>query len=80
MVAALAEDDPERLVAARKIALRGELSHGTAGTGSVTSELPPERARALDLLSQATGFFTMQTQQGARLVNRRQLRLVFPLD
>lgn len=80
IVAALPEDDPDRLSAARSIALWVELSDGSEHTGTVSSELPPDRRRALDFLNHGAGFFGLRSDDGVKLLNRRHLRVVTPLD
>lgn len=72
--------DVERLEAARSLGMQVELSDGSNFTGAVTSELPPDRARVLDYLNHATGFFCLIDQDAMRFVNRFHVRLVTPLD
>lgn len=72
--------DPERLSAARTIGLRIEMSDGQAFSGTVSSELPPNRARALDYLNLGQGFFGLQSPEAVHYVNRCHVRIVTPLD
>ncbi len=72
--------DPERLSAARSIPLRVELSDGGEFSGTATSELPPDRRRALDFLNHAPGFFALRSGDSVRYLNRAHLRVATPLD
>jgi hypothetical protein len=72
--------DLDRVEAARTLGMEVELSDGSAFVGAVTSELPPDRARVLDYLNHATGFFCLIDQDAMRFVNRVHVRLVTPLD
>jgi len=72
--------DPDRVEAARTLGMQVELSDGSEFVGAVTSELPPDRARVLDFLNHATGFFCLVDQDAMRFVNRTHVRLVTPLD
>lgn len=78
--AGLPEDDPDRRSAARTIALRVELSDGNEFSGTVATELPPDRRRALDFLNLASGFFGLASESAVRFINRRHIRVVTPLD
>lgn len=73
-------EDPDRLLAARTIEVGVELTDGTAIQGTVTSELPPRRPRALDYLNHRRGFFPLQSPDALRLINRDHVRFVTPLD
>jgi len=77
---ALAIRDVERAEAARTLGMQVELSDGSNFVGAVTSELPRDRARVLDFLNHATGFFCLVDQDAMRFVNRVHVRLVTPLD
>ena len=72
--------DIDRVEAARTLGMQVELSDGSEFVGAVTSELPPDRARVLDFLNHATGFFCLVDQDAMRFVNRTHVRLVTPLD
>ena len=80
IVAGLPEEDPDRRSAARLIALRVELSDGSDFTGTVTSELPPDRRRAMDFLNLSPEFFELASEGAVRLINRRHIRVATPLD
>jgi hypothetical protein len=70
--------DPERLHAARTIELKVELSDGSEYTGTVSSELPPTRTRAIDFLNHGAGFFALHVADTARYINRAHVRAVSP--
>ena len=70
--------DPDRLHAARTIGLKVELSDGTEYTGTVNSELPPTRTRAIDFLNHGAGFFALYVADTARYINRVHVRAVSP--
>lgn len=72
--------DLDRVEAARTLGMQVVLSDGSDFVGAVTSELPPDRARVLDYLNHATGFFCLVDQDAMRFVNRLHVRLVTPLD
>ena len=74
----MAGEDPERLSVARTIELKVELSDGTEHSGTVTSELPPTRTRAIDFLNHGEGFFALYGTDAVRYVNRAHVRLVSP--
>lgn len=76
----LPTSDLDRVEAARTLGMQVELSDGTGFVGAVTSELPPDRARVLDYLNHAEGFFCLVDQDAMRFVNRLHVRLVTPLD
>ncbi len=76
----LQTSDVDRVEAARTLGMQVELSDGTGFVGAVTSELPPDRARVLDYLNHAEGFFCLVDQDAMRFVNRFHVRLVTPLD
>ncbi len=70
--------DSDRLTAARTIELRIELSDGSEYTGTVSSELPPTRARAIDFLNHAGGFFGLYAADTVRYINRIHVRAASP--
>ncbi len=70
--------DPDRLHAARTIGLKVELSDGSEYTGTVSSELPPTRTRAIDFLNHGAGFFALHVADTARYINRVHVRAVSP--
>jgi hypothetical protein len=72
--------DLDRVEAARTLGMQVELSDGTGYVGAVTSELPPDRARVLDYLNHAEGFFCLIDEDAMRYLNRSHVRLVTPLD
>ncbi|HEU5220062.1 MAG TPA: hypothetical protein VFU23_15490 [Gemmatimonadales bacterium] len=76
----LPTNDVDRVEAARTLGMQLELSDGTGFVGAVTTELPPDRARVLDFLNHADGFFCLVDQDAMRFVNRVHVRLVTPLD
>lgn len=76
----LPAEDVDRVEAARTLGMTVELSDGTGFVGAVTSELPPDRARVLDFLNHAEGFFCLVDQDALRFINRLHIRLVTPLD
>lgn len=80
MVAPLPAEDPDRMSAARTLAMRIELSDGSELYGAVMSELPPDRPRVLDYLNSPGGFFALMGPTGTRFVNRGHIRLATPLD
>lgn len=70
--------DPDRIHAARTIGLKVELSDGSEYTGTVSSELPPTRTRAIDFLNHGAGFFALHVADSARYINRAHVRAVSP--
>jgi len=70
--------DPDRFNAARTIGLKVELSDGSEYAGTVLSELPPTRTRAIDFMNHGTGFFALYVADTARYINRVQVRTVSP--
>lgn len=70
--------DPDRVHAARTIELKVELSDGSEYTGTVSSELPPTRTRAIDFLNHGAGFFALHVADTARYINRVHVRAVSP--
>jgi hypothetical protein len=72
------EPDPDRSIAARTIGLRIELSDGSEHSGTVRSELPPTRRRAIDFLNHGVGFFGLYAADTVRYINRMHVRTVSP--
>lgn len=72
--------DPERLSAAKLVALEVELIDGTTYQGRSTFELPPPRSRTLDYVNGPGDFFVLWTDDLTRYVNKSQVRLIRPLD
>ena len=76
----LGPGDPERLSAAKTIALEIVMSGGAEFRGWATMELPPTRARTLDYLNAAGTFFSLHGEDATRFINRAFVRVVRPLD
>lgn len=74
------QSDPERVSAAKTIALEIVLTGGAEFRGWATMELPPTRARTLDYLNSTGLFFTLQGEDATRFINRNHVRVVRPLD
>jgi len=72
--------DPERLTAAKLVALEVELADGSKYQGRSTFELPPSRSRALDYVNGPGAFFVLWTDDLTRYVNKSMVRLIRPLD
>ena len=72
--------DPERLGAAKTIALEVVMAGGSEFRGWATLELPPTRARTLDFLNASGLFFALQSDGATRFINRTYVRIVRPLD
>ena len=72
------ERDPDRLIATRAIGLVIELSDGSEQSGTVRSELPPTRTRAIDFLNHGVGFFGLFATDTVRYINRMHVRAVSP--
>jgi hypothetical protein len=70
--------DPDRASAARTIGLRVEMSDGSTHVGTVSSELPPTRTRAVDFLNHAAGFFSLHDAERVRYINRAHVLVVTP--
>lgn len=79
-VATAGAGDPDRLSAARTMALAVELSDGSEWAGTVASELPPTRTRAIDFLNLQKGFFALRADGAVRYINRAHVRVVIPSD
>jgi hypothetical protein len=74
-------DDEVRRASARSAMLELTLTNGMTRTGSVLLELPSGRPRLLDFLNREhERFLTLYTAEGARLINRRLIESVRPLD
>ena len=77
----IGEDDALRRGSSAYALVEITLADGTARTGSVFLEAPIERPRLLDFLNFHTlRFLTLHTVDGARLINRRHIARVRPLD
>lgn len=74
------QEDADRVTAARHVGLHLELSDGSVRAGSVRSEMPPDRPRALDFLNEGPGFFALYAAEAVRFINRAHVRLATPLD
>lgn len=61
-------------------ALHVELVSGEEFMGLIQEALPKERARALDYLNSTQPFFKLETDTGARFINRAHVRIIRPLD
>jgi hypothetical protein len=72
--------DPERLSAAKLVALEVELADGTKYQGRSTFELPPSRSRALDYINGPGQFFVLWNDDLTRYLNKSLVRLIRPLD
>jgi hypothetical protein len=76
----VAQSDPDRLSAAKTIALEIVMAGGAEFQGWATLELPPTRARTLDYLNAAGLFFSLHGKDATRFINRAHVRVVRPLD
>ena len=75
------EGEPESAAGARCALIEVTLSDGAAVTGSVYLQAPTDRPRLLDFLNRFDSrFLTLYAPGGARLVNRRLIERVRPLD
>jgi hypothetical protein len=72
--------DPERISAAKLVALDIELSDGSSYHGRSTFELPPSRSRALDYVNGPGRFFVLWSDEVTRYINKSLVRLIRPLD
>jgi hypothetical protein len=72
--------DPDRISAAKLVALEVELADGTKYQGRSTFELPPSRSRALDYVNGPGPFFVLWTDDLTRYLNKSLVRLIRPLD
>jgi hypothetical protein len=73
-------DDPDRISAAKLVALSVELTDGVEYRGRSSFELPPNRARALDYINGTGRFFTLAADGTTQYINKSQVRLIRPLD
>lgn len=73
-------DDPDRVSAAKLVALAVELTDGVEYRGRSAFELPPARARALDYINGPGRFFTLLTDDVTQYINKSLVRLIRPLD
>lgn len=74
-----ADDDP--IESSLRALVEIEMVNGTVRAGSVCLEVPMERPRLLDFLNFHTlRFLTLHTSDGTRLLNRRLIARVRPLD
>lgn len=80
VLASAEPQDPSRLSVVKLMNLKVELSDGTVYSGTVPTELPSDRSRALDLLNHRPGFFQLRTADVIRHLNRAHVRVVTPLD
>ena len=74
------QSDPDRLSAAKTIALEIIMAGGAEFRGWATLELPPTRARTLDYLNASGLFFSLQGEDAVRFISRSHVRVVRPLD
>jgi hypothetical protein len=72
--------DPDRLSAAKLLALEVVLDGGAEYRGRATVELPPGRARALDYVNAPGEFFTLLADDTTHYFNKSRVRLIRPLD
>jgi hypothetical protein len=76
-----ADDDLDPSTGARRAMIEVTLVDGTVVTGAVYLEVPFDRPRLLDFLNRFDRrFITLHASGGARLVNRRLIERVRPLD
>lgn len=73
-------EDPDRVSAAKLVALAVELTDGVEYRGHCSFELPPSRSRALDYLNGPGRFFTLGTDGTMQYINKAQVRQIRPLD
>jgi hypothetical protein len=75
------DEDPARRAGVTPAVVEVCMSDGTRHNGTVFLEVPLERPRLLDFLNFfAQRFLTLHTTDGARLLNRRFVVRVRPLD
>ena len=72
--------DPDRITAAKLVALEVVLHGGAEYRGRATVELPPGRARALDYVNGPGAFFTLFSDDMTHYLNKSFVRLIRPLD
>src|SRR4051794_36290955 len=63
-------EDPDRMSAAKLVALSAELTDGVEYRGHSSFELPPSRARALDYINGPGRFFTLGTDGITQFINK----------
>jgi hypothetical protein len=73
-------DDPDRVSAAKLVALAVELTDGIEYRGRSTFELPPARARALDYVNSPGRFFALGNDDVTQYINKSLVRMIRPLD
>jgi hypothetical protein len=71
--------DPDRASAAKSMEMGIELATGLVIHGTITAELPPERARPIDFLNVALAFFILWSPDAVYLINRAHVRAVSPM-
>ena len=75
------EDDAANSVGARAAEIELTLSDGEVRRGAIFLEVSMDRPRVLDFLNRFDlRFLTLHTEEGIRLVNRRLIERVRPLD
>jgi hypothetical protein len=72
--------DPDRITAAKLVALEVVLNGGAEYRGRATVELPPGRSRALDYVNGPGEFFTLFSDDMTHYLNKSFVRLIRPLD
>ena len=72
--------DPARLSAAKLVDLEVTVVGGAEYRGRAAVELPRSRSRALDFLNDPDPFFPLCSDDAARYLNKRLVRLIRPLD
>jgi len=72
--------DPERLSAAKLVALNVVIVGGRELRGRTAVEMPPERSRALDYVNGPGAFFALWTDDVTHYVNKLLVRTIRPLD
>lgn len=72
--------DPDRITAAKLVALEVTLEGGAEYRGRATLELPPGRSRALDFVNAPGGFFSLFSDDTTHYFNKSRVRLIRPLD
>ena len=72
--------DPERISAARLVALEVVLHGGAEYRGRATFELPSNRGRTLDYVNAPGSFFALWSDDATWYVNKAHVRLIRPFD
>jgi len=72
--------DPDRITAAKLLALEVVLDSGAEYRGRASVELPPGRSRALDYVNAPGAFFTLFADDTTHYFNKSRVRLIRPLD